>query len=371
MIVAIALLTTSSSSSDGSSPSPEPEWVAVGSGTHDILTSVDGLNWQDNAFGTSTFDNGRGIAYGTCNGTPLWVAVGEGTHKILTSVDGLNWQANATGTSTIGGTGVAYGLCNGIPRWVAVGVGTHKILTSVDGLNWQANATGTSTFGNAGSGDYARGVAYGLCNNSSRWVAVGIGTHKILTSVDGLNWQANATGTSTFNEGRGIAYGTSNGTSPLWVAVGSGVHEILTSVDGLNWQDNATGTSTFYNDNVLDYPRAIAYGLCNGVPRWVAVGKGAQNILTSVDGLNWQANATGTSLFRADGTGTGTGIAYGTCNGTPLWVALGEGTHDILTSVDGLNWQANATGTSLFDAGYASVAAKHLLYGMCQGYYTN
>jgi hypothetical protein len=250
---------------------------------------------------------------------------------------------------------------------VAVGSQTYEILTSVDGLNWQAIEYGISRFGDDAGLGFGKGVAYGKdSTNNPLWVAVGNGTHEILTSVDGLNWQANAYGTSLFpGTGNGIAYGTTDGVSPLWVAVGNGTHEILTSVDGLNWQANAYGTSLF--GIVGSQASDIAYGKdSTNNPLWVAVGVGTHDILTSVDGLNWQANAIGISLF--EGGDGGFSVAYGKdSNNSPLWVAVGDGDNKILTSIDGLNWQANTSGISTNAAN--GVAADHLLYGMDPDYY--
>ena len=90
----------------------------------------------------------------------------------------------------------------------------------------------------------------------------------------------------------------------------------------------------------------IAYGTSSdGSCLWVAVGDGNHNILYSKDGISWQATATGTSKFGTYGRG----IAYGTSSdGSCLWVAVGRGDHNILYSKDGISWQATATGTSKF-----------------------
>ena len=87
---------------------------------------------------------------------------------------------------------------------------------------------------------------------------------------------------------------------------------------------------------------------------WVAVGQDnvgdAQYIIPVLMELSWQDIATGTSKFGSgSGSGFGIGIAYGTSSdGSCLWVAVGDGTHHILYSKDGISWQATATGTSKF-----------------------
>ena len=285
------------------------------------------------------------------------VAVGNGTRPIVHGTDGNKWQA-ATGSNfdDFGGAwGIAYGTSSdGSCLWVAVGGVSHQILYSKDGIDWQDTATGTSKFGVVGLND-GRGIAYGTSSDGScLWVAVGGGDHHILYSKDGISWQDTATGTSKFgvvglNDGRGIAYGTSSDGSCLWVAVGGGDHHILYSKDGISWQDTATGTSKFVGNG--GNGNGIAYGTSSdGSCLWVAVGNGAHNILYSKDGISWQDTATGTSKFGAGG-GTGYGIAYGKdSTGSCLWVAVGYGTHNILYSKDGISWQATATGTSKFGA---------------------
>ena len=64
----------------------------------------------------------------------------------------------------------------------------------------------------------------------------------------------------------------------------------------------------------------------DGNPLWVAVGQdsGYGNIMYSSNGQSWTKTSTGDSFsdFGSYGTSNG-GVAYGTCNGTPLWVAVG------------------------------------------------
>jgi hypothetical protein len=382
LIVAI-VLTTGSSSSGGSSSSPEAEleWVAVGddgSGYGNIMYSSDGQSWTK----TSTGDSFSGlnsigwdVAYGTCNGTPLWVAVGNGDDdgnrygNIMYSSDGQSWTKTSTGDSfSTVGYGVAYGTCNGTPLWVAVGDGDAdgnkygNIMYSSDGQCWSKTSTGDS-FSARG-----RGIAYGTCNGTSLWVAVGddTGYGNIMYSSDGQSWTKTSTGDSFSTNGYGVAYGTCNGT-PLWVAVGSdGTNRygnIMYSSDGQSWTKTSTGDN--FNGGY-----GVAYGTCNGTSLWVAVGSdsggGYGTIMYSNDGQSWTKTSTGDSFSTI-----GYGVAYGTCNGSPLWVAVGNdstGYGRIMYSSDGQSWTKTSTGDS-FSEEVRSVAAKHLLYGMSPGYY--
>ena len=81
---------------------------------------------------------------------------------------------------------------------------------------------------------------------------------------------------------------------------------------------------------------------------WVAVGEGDNgygHIMYSNDGQSWTKTSTGDSFSTH-----GNGVAYGTCNGTPLWVAVGEvtdgGYESIMYSTDGQSWTKTSTGDS-------------------------
>ena len=381
IVALIFLIKEDDDDSSGSTPDLGANIVAVGTGIRPIVHGTDGNKWQA-ATGSNFGDSGDpawGIAYGTSSdGSCLWVAVGGVSHQILYSKDGISWQDTATGTSKFGGVGIneGYGIAYGTSSdgsclWVAVGVGTHNILYSKDGISWQDTATGTSKFGN-GNGR-GRGIAYGTSSDGScLWVAVGKGTHHILYSKDGISWQDTATGTSKFGSGLGtgygIAYGTSSDGSCLWVAVGRGTHNILYSKDGISWQATATGTSKF---GINNFTGGIAYGTSSdGSCLWVAVGSGGAtgpSILYSKDGISWEATTTGTSKF-SPAYGMGYGIAYGKdSTGSCLWVAVGWGTDPILYSKNGTHWEPS-TDTAGLIYGHG-VAFDHLLYGMSKDYY--
>jgi hypothetical protein len=217
LIVAIVLTTGSSSSSSGSSPNPEGEleWVAVGrdgsGGYGSIMYSSDGQCWTKTSTGNSFSVRGRGVAYGTCNGTSLWVAVGNGDGgygNIMYSSDGQSWTKTSTGDSfSVAGRGVAYGTCNGTPLWVAVGDGGTSygnIMYSTNGQSWTKTSTGDSF------SDYGYGVAYGTCNGTPLWVAVGRDRSgnkygNIMHSEDGKTWTKTSTGNSFGIIGNGVA----------------------------------------------------------------------------------------------------------------------------------------------------------------------
>ena len=286
-------------------------WVVVGkenSGGHEsIMYSSDGKEWTKTFIGDSFASSGKGVAYGTSSdGNPLWVAVGEdGTSygNIMYSSDGQSWTKTSTGDS-FGrtGFGIAYGTSNGTsPLWVAVGndgsSGYGNIMYSEDGQNWTKTSTGDS-FASSGNN-----TAYGTSDgNSSIWVAVGYdsGYGNIMYSSDGKTWTATHKGDSFSNVGRGVAYGTSDGTSPLWVAVGEdtdgigGYGNIMFSSNGKEWTKTSSG------DSFSIQGLRVAYGTSDGTsPLWVAVGSdstGYGNIMYSSNGKTWTKTSAGDSF---------------------------------------------------------------------------
>ena len=65
--------------------------------------------------------------------------------------------------------------------------------------------------------------------NGEKFVAVGIGTHTIAYSSDGINWTG--LGTSIFDyAGHGVTWGRDK-----FVAVGEDSNTIAYSNDGINW----------------------------------------------------------------------------------------------------------------------------------------
>jgi hypothetical protein len=98
----------------------------------------------------------------------------------------------------------------------------------------------------------------------------------------------------------------------------------------------------------------LGYGVAWNGSRWVAVGYGNRNILTSVDGLSWTPANNG--FISGGGPGQGNGVAW---NGL-RWVAVGQGDEPILTSTDGLSW-TGATGGFPASGSAFGVASNRVL----------
>ena len=229
-------------------------YYAIGNSPYDtIITSTDGINWQNKNSNTGKF------LYSICYSELLKLFVITGSQgEIITSTDGNVWTHRASGTNA-DLMGAIY--IKQIRKFIVVGK-SGTILTSADGINWQSQSSGVSYV--------LKGIVYS--DRLEKLVVVGdMGT--ILTSTDGINWQSQAW--SGNQEFQSITYSESIG---LFVIVGGYFSPtrgyILTSTDGINW----TSTNSDF------YLYSIIYSDSMGM--FVGVGiDGA--VYTSTDGMNW------------------------------------------------------------------------------------
>jgi hypothetical protein len=258
------------------------------------------------------------------NGNPVITSGGSGGSIVLSCNVGINCNTPAYTLDVNGSLNVSG--CNVVEnKWVAVGSGVEKILTSSDGYVWSPTVGATfSTQGNR--------VAW---NGSNQWIAVGVGTNRILTSTDGNAWTPSVVG-ATFTLGNDIVWNGSN----LWVAVGAGISDnsILRSADGITWTASFSGFSS-------------CWGVATSGSYWVAVGDGGSALTNqkySGDGISWSNSLSGGF------SGSGRGVAY---NGSNMWVAVGYGSsaaNTIIYSSNGGQVWSNAV-TGGFSAYGASV----------------
>lgn len=363
-------------------------WVATGLGTtpqESLKYSGDGLNWSDATSGGFTSLQGNRLAYH--NG--VWIATGNETGTLNTSIlystDGSNWSQSLSGGFTSGG-GIAFGQTVNRKAdilWVATGIDSDTqgtIRYSSNAINWYK----------ANTGGFTSGYGYAVANNGSdRWIATGEGTgqNSILRSTDGSNW-TNVTSGSIQGAGRSVAYDLVDNLYPTWIVTGTTTpatpaivyslnngldwtpapyNSFATTVYGVTYNSNnltwiATGDAANavntiqYSGDLANWSNIISGGFVditeraatgngiayNGSNLWVSVGVGTSpdtSILYSIDGAFWlNANIGGFD----DGAGSyiGNAVAYG----DGLWVVVGKGTNSILTSSDGTNWTAAATG---------------------------
>lgn len=238
---------------------------------NNIVYSNDGVNWIE----ASNNQFLSGISYGknTCIATgAISNAVGQDYGGILYSKDGINWS-NLVSTNPATelkdfGTeqnAVAY---DGSKFVVAglYGIGSWKILTSTDGVNWDIH-------------DNPDCIGF-VCYGKGKYV--GTGYNEIFTSDNGIDWTG---------QGSLKSYTVSDGYSMDSVACEGGKYFIfgqdnssmLISDDGMNWNEvmltkngdtNCTFSSITYDGN-----------------QYFAVGKsgngGKTVIYNSNDGINW------------------------------------------------------------------------------------
>ena len=324
IIVSIILLVTKDTST--TTTSNTIQWLATNS--NQIIYSYNGIIWRDNGVrGVASNFQGRNVQYGTDgNNQKLWVAAGN-----LTSS----------------------------------GLSNSKLIYSEDGISWN-NSTGEEF------NSTVNGIGYGTSNGTSAlWIVTGDDTPALKFSGNGKNW-SDCTGSDFSIQGFDAAYGTSNGTSPLWVAVGDdgtnpSVGNIMFSENGISWEKVSSGIS------FLNVGYSVAYGTSNGTsPLWVAVGESVDTILYSENGKEWQASS-GVSF-----NGTGFGVAYGyESSGSPLWVVAGYDSGDnykkLLYSTNGKEWQASSSSgvsfTSSSENFYGAVGSNLLPPVFTKGVY--
>lgn len=135
-------------------------YVAVGNGI--LLSSADGIEWDEQIFPGDAGETLFGVAYG--NGQ--FVTVGS-SGSLYTSANGMVWSEKNMSSSPL------YGVHYGNGKFVATG--SSSIYSSTDASSWSA-ATGTVT-----------GEIYTVAYGNGKYVAAG-GKGKLLVSPDAENW---------------------------------------------------------------------------------------------------------------------------------------------------------------------------------------
>jgi len=345
-------------------------FVAVG--YLDILNSPDGVAWYDTpydsgnavVFGDNLFvtvgnyiytSKGKSTAFGPTNtwtlynvnysfdaidwdaGSGTFVAVGSyGT--LGTSTDGTNWTSVNTPALAGSLTAIAYGAtAGGTNLFVAGGsgiYGTPAVVTSTNGYDWQLDTDSSldpMVYGYLYNASI-NGMAYGN-NEFMATVNTSLGfsgdNSVIISSPDGQVWTPNYSTSFFLN---GITYGMVNG-GPAFVAVGRDNYIVIWSGNPGAWAASSLSLSPSETLN------AVTYGAPAAGARFVAVG-GPGIVYTSFDGAAayWN-NAPNPPLTGAAASATFYGAAYG--NG--VFVAVGSG-GTIITSPDGLDWTTRTSG---------------------------
>jgi len=314
-------------------------WIAVGSGTNSIATSVNGKKWIGR--GSITLSSGNTIRWN--RETSIIVAGGQG--GIAYGYDGIYWKLNPIFSNC---TSIE---CNG-SLWVATGSGTSTIAYSYDGIQWQYSQ---NAFDSASTK---------VIWNSSFWTVIGNNQaeNNIATSYDGIHWTFSTilSGSSLTNviynslEQNTFFMDSSNNLYETKTNDYANLTLITTDVSSIIYNGNYY---LFGSGNTLKYTPEMDYtflyktsalsnpsfsirqfswnypniGNSTILPMTIAMGSGQNTIGYSYDGIQWYGN--GSSIFTNHGN-------RAVWNGS-LWCAVGSGSNGwVATSCDGIQWKS-------------------------------
>lgn len=284
-------------------------------------TGLPDNGWTSHAIGNDA--SWQAVAYGGPAGAELFVALDWGIGITATSPDGLNWTLHeAVSDDWTEWSSVTWGGRPGAERFVAVS-STGTSMYSEDGLTWHLQPSAFT--------DSWSSVTWGGPPGEELFVAVGnYGSYpdprltKIMTSVDGTNWQRSGIA-GVSDAWQSVTYGGPSD-EKVFVAVSHGSStEVITSVDGLAWEEQDSGERHSW--------RSITYGGAAGNERFVAVG--GSGVMTSSNGFDWDSQT-------PSSTNEWLSVTSGTPAGQGLFVAVGGS--QSMYSFDGTTWAAHPTG---------------------------
>jgi hypothetical protein len=268
-----------------------------------LATSSDGISWTTRGAAFNAFTGFYDIAW---NGTNF-LALGNGPAVI--SSNGTTWTNAITTSSTIWAVN-----WNGTV-WVAGG--------QVAAVSMYYNTSATVAVAWTNSTNVFTTRCYDIKYNGSILVAVGTGTNCIAYSSNGTSWTGIPLSTTVFTTGAyGVLWAAELG---LWIAMGDGsTNRVMTSPNGINW----TGR---------DIPPTISsaiygVGFSPLLNQWATVGditNSTFSIATTRDFINWTNTG---SIF----TTAGWCVLWSSVHN--LWIAGGQGTNTLATSIDGIGW---------------------------------
>jgi len=366
-------------------------WVAMGSGGNTIVYSTNGINWT--AATSSCFtSSGNGV---TWNGT-RWVATGSGTNVIGYSSDGSTWSGmNSSDGSTwnnvniyitpnqtnlASDTWIQNGITwnvNSSSSFSVYNVFDDSILTTwssqftynrltgnYSGMLNPLQTTNIQSIGNVFaqwlqiqtssplllfSYRYGCGISNQFpksyyivgSNDNTTWYPIhqcvmNSNLFTVNNTVCSTNISVTLSGSQTSIGGQSVS-GTFT-TYPSYTSMPYTYFRMVIQAIGTNTGTAGT-TSAQISELYLNFINpANAYG--SGIA-WngglgsatiqhpvIAIGQGTHTLAYSPDGVQW--TGLGTSIFST----AGYGVAW---NGT-LWVAVGAGTNTIAYSYDGIRW---------------------------------
>ena len=257
-------------------------------------------NWVDVAYG-----NGR------------WVAIATNSNIAAYSDDGISWTETTLPASS---------------TWISIAYGNGKFIVTTSSTNETAISSdfgATWSSGGAGGWTDTADIEYG----SGRWVVVTSGINYSSTD-DGTSWVSYGSG---YSNGKAIAYSSSLNT---FVLVASATAAVSTN-GGVSFTQILSGTVPIGTDVVW------------GNDRFLVVNAGTNIAYTSTTGQvgTWTSRTLPSTL-------TWSGVSYG----NSVFAVLASGSSTILTSADGISYNANSMPSS--------TTWNAIAYGAADGYFT-
>ena len=317
-----------------------------------LATSPDGVSWTTRNIDTAA------TLLDVCYGAGRFVAVGtEGV--ILASDDGTVWSAQSTSNgsrvrfvSVTYGAGLFVAVC--LTDNAPAPVRGRSIYTSSDGKAWTPRVAMAQEF---------MKVAY----NGARFAAISGGGDTYISS-DGITWILGGSSVIAFAD-TVLKFTAANG---LFVGVGMYGY-IISSPDGVTWtKREISASANFQLQGVVGTPFGfIAVGFeATGYDREAPTVGTNSVVLTSADGVAWSRRMVGLAtplvgVVFGDGQAVVVGIngavlttddlstfrvraapvvIYSAASGPTGFAATGTDGF-ILSSADGLNWNAQTDGT--------------------------
>jgi hypothetical protein len=206
-----------------------------------IVTSANGITWSTNpqltnyawvARTAAEANTWYSIAWSPSLG--LFAAVAsDGTHQVMTSPDGLTWTPQHAAEAN---TWINVIWSPELALFCAVSNnGTNRVMTSPDGVTWTAQAASEAN------------VWCSVCWSADLTLFVAVsadGANRVMTSPDGGTWTHQHA--SEANQWRSVCWSTDLG---LFCAVSfDGAHQVMTSPDGITWTaQHAAANETWIN----------------------------------------------------------------------------------------------------------------------------
>ena len=387
-------------------------WVAVGNGTNTIATSTNGTTWTGR--GKTVLTN---FGYGVTYLNDLWVAVGEGGNSIATSTDGINWTGrgsihsygygvasnyvpvatiegnvvtiNGLGTATI--TANQATTTNFLSGTITASLVVNKATTVLTGFTVPAKTFGNAPFtitpptsNSTGAFTYTSSNTAVATVSGTTITIVGAGSSTITASQASTASYTSGTitaslvvsqatptitysipaktfGTAPFtinapssNSAGAFTYTSSNtavatisgttvtiigaGSSNITATQASTTNYLTTTITAALVVNPATPVLTSFTVPAkafgdasfsLTDPSSNSTGLITyAIGLYVAVGQGTNSIVTSMNGITWTGRSA--TVFTDSGKSV--------CYAKELWIAVGQGGNSIATSPDGITW---------------------------------